>query len=209
MSQSTLEMDPGPILIVGALPEHFPGLSEDQNIYFLDQLSPLDASQANDRFFKADITKETDMRILFPENERKFGTIIFDIAVWHHVYREAGYLPEIIPRIGDIAMLLKDGGKLYLPQTITWRVGLGKMTINTDAMTKRDTKAMELFSAAGLTVSKDVKGEHFVTDLISRRFGGVDMFIVGTKVSSKGGRRKTRRRNKKRRKSVKKYRKNR
>ena len=153
-----------PMLILGAIPEDV--YSTNTNVYFLDKR----VSSSNDRFFEKDITNKDDMESLLKDNAGKFATIIFDVGVWHHLFENGGS-----PQINIIAMLLRDGGKLYLPQTKIYTYIKWELKLNEPAIKRRDDSASKLLVDAGLDVEQDID---YTIDIFSNR---KHTFIVGVK----------------------------
>jgi hypothetical protein len=203
-------------LVLGATPDDWRrvDISKNENIYFLDV-----RESSGVRFVQCDLTSSESINdAIVKLDNKKFKTIVFDVGVWHHLFRD-GKSPDI----NGIVRLLQDGGELYLPMTpVTSGVPLSKdssvLVIKNDDVKTRERyeDVARRFRDLGLTVQIDVpvdkdpvnddvtSSDALVKSFVANRLEK-NKFVVGTKSANKGGKKsRNKRRNKRTRKKKRK-----
>ena len=104
------------ILIIGATPEDSLGkklgdLVDDPNVYFLDML-PVEKSY--ERYIQVNLRDSHAMSGVAKEYRDYFQYIAFDVSTWKYFYE---MVDSTVGFMVYIAMMLKPGGKIYIPNT--------------------------------------------------------------------------------------------
>lgn len=203
-------------LVLGATPDDWRrvDISENENVYFLD----IDQRESSGvRFIQCDLTDSASIaQAIVKLDNKKFKTIVFDVGVWHHLFRDGKS-----PYINGIVNLLQDGGELYLPMMPAYSAGL--LSPNSSVIVpifdenKTNKKYEDIgkgFEAAGLTVQIGVPavplhGDGTSSDALVKSFVANRLeknnFVIGINGTKKGGKKsKRKRRNKRTRKKKRK-----